>query len=382
MERSPLHQQVDTLPDMLREMIDDLAQHVREKFPLSLCQKVERVFITGCGDSHHAALNAQLAMQQLAGLPCESPTAMQFSRYTAGFLPDTGKGSNLLLGVSVSGQVSRTIEALDLGRQAGATTVAVTGSRNSPLARVADRVLQTSVPPLPAEMAGLVVPGSRSYVASQLALYLLAIHLGNERGHLGKTEANKLRRELGMVAELMEGTIAACDPLARQAAISWQDEDNFVFCGSGPNFGTANFSAAKLLEASGDSAVACDMEEWAHLHYFARHATTPTLLISAADRDEDRSLEIATAAKAIGRQLAIIAPRESTLAEKAKADFLFPLAAPTRECFSPLLACLPGILFAAYRAQSTGEPYFRAFGGGRSAEGGGGISRIRDSHRR
>lgn len=54
-------------------------------------------------------------------------------------------------------------------------------------------------------------------------------------------------------------------------------------------------------------------------------------------------------------------------------------AVPTRECFSPLLTCLPGILFAAYRAQVMGEPYFRGFGGGRSAEGGGGISRLRDS---
>ena len=43
--------------------------------------------------------------------------------------------------------------------------------------------------------------------------------------------------------------------------------------------------------------------------------------------------------------------------------------------------CLPGIMLADYRAQLTGEPYFRAFGGGRSAEGGGGISRIRTSDR-
>jgi glucosamine--fructose-6-phosphate aminotransferase (isomerizing) len=363
-------------------MIDDLVQRVGAKFPKSMCQKVQRVFITGCGDSHHAALNAQLAMQQLAGLPCESLTAMQFSRYTAGFLPDTGRGSNLLLGVSVSGQVSRTIEALNLGRKAGATTVAVTGNRKAPLANVADLVLQTSVPSLPAELAGLIVPGSRSYVASQLVLYLLAVHLGHTRGHISQSKANNLRRELGTMAGLMEETIAACDALTRQAAIFWQDENSFVYCGSGPNFGTALFSAAKVLEASGDSALAQDMEEWAHLQYFARHATTPTLLISAGDRDEDRTLEIAAAAKTIGRQLAIIAPRESALAKTADADYLFPLAAATRECFSPMLACLPGIIFAAYRAQLTSEPYFRAFGGGRSVEGGGGVSRIRDSHRR
>lgn len=43
-------------------------------------------------------------------------------------------------------------------------------------------------------------------------------------------------------------------------------------------------------------------------------------------------------------------------------------AVPPRECFSPLLTCLPGTLFAAYRAEQLGEPYFRGFRGGRSRE--------------
>jgi glucosamine--fructose-6-phosphate aminotransferase (isomerizing) len=58
---------------------------------------------------------------------------------------------------------------------------------------------------------------------------------------------------------------------------------------------------------------------------------------------------------------------------------LLPIAAPPRECFAPLLTGLPGTLFAAYRAQLLGEPYFRDFAGGRSVEGGGGVSRIRTS---
>ena len=47
--------------------------------------------------------------------------------------------------------------------------------------------------------------------------------------------------------------------------------------------------------------------------------------------------------------------------------------------FSPLVACIPGMLFAAHRADVMGEPFFRAFGGGRDVSGGGGISRIRTS---
>jgi glucosamine--fructose-6-phosphate aminotransferase (isomerizing) len=381
MERSPLHQQIDTLPDLLRATIDPLVQAVRTALPKSPGASVQRVFITGCGDSHHAAVNASLAFAELAGLPCESMPALQFSRYTAAYLPDTGRGSNLVLAVSVSGQVSRTIEALAVAQRAGATAVAVTGNPGSPLAQSAEHVLVTAVPPLPDELAGLIVPGTRSYVASQLALYLCAIHLGQQRGHLAQARANELRRELADTAGLMERTIAASDPVAAQTAAAWREANHFVYCGAGPNYGTALFSAAKLLEASGDAAVTQDTEEWAHLEYFSRERATPTFLISAGGRDASRALEIAEAAHTIGRRVAIIAPLNSALAQSPHKDVLIPIIGPIRECFSPLLTCLPGTLFAAYRAQLLGEPYFRAFGGGRSMDGGGGISRIRTSER-
>lgn len=381
MRSTPFHQEIDSLPDLVTEMIDGLIAAVSDTFSQSASGKIQRVFIFGCGDSHHAALAAELAFEQLAGLPCEPMTAMQFGRYAAGYLPETGQGSNLALGISVSGQVSRTIEALAMARRGGAIAVGITGNPGSPLAETAERVLNTAVPPMPRSQTGIAVPGARSYIASQLVLYLCAIHLGQQRGHLSRSKANELRREVARSAEGMEQTIAGADPVARETAESWADADHFVFCGAGPSYASALNSAAKLLEASGDHAAGQEMEEWGHLEYFSRHPTTPTFLISAGGVDESRTLEIAEAAAAIGRRVATIAPAHSALANSSHKGYLFPLGGPIRECFSPLLTGLPGMLFAAYRAQLLGEPYFRDFGGGRSAEGGGGISRIRDSHR-
>lgn len=368
------------MPEMVSSMVDDLVRHAADLFSPTLSRQIDQVMICGCGDSHHAGVNAQLAFRQLAGLPCRAESAMHFGRYIAPYLPLSDQHT-LALAISVSGQVTRTVEALDLARQAGATTVAITGNRRSKLAGAGELLLHTAVPPLSDELAGMIVPGARSYIASQLALYLLAVQLGQARDHLSKKQANGLRREVAAAAEQMEATIAACDVLAGEAALAWQDAESFVFCGSGPNYGTALFAAAKLLEASGDTAVSRDIEEWAHLEYFAREVETPTFLISAGERDLDRVLEVAVAAETIGRRLAIIAPAGSPLAQtETKASFM-PLAGPLRECFSPLVSCLPGLLFAAYRAQLIGEAYFRGFGGGRSIEGGGGISRIRKSHR-
>ena len=377
--RSPLHQQVDTLPDLMRATIDPFYTAVRQTITPQLAQKIERVYLTGCGDSHHAPMNAELAFEQLAGLPCTAMIAMQFARYKAGYLPNTGRGSNLVIAVSVSGSASRTVEAMRMARQAKAVAVALTGNPQSALAQEAELVIKTAVPPLPDELQGMIVPGTRSYIASQLALYLCAIQLGEMRNHLSRANANKRRRELASMADLMEATIAQTDMLAMRIATEWRVANQFVFCGSGPNFGTALFSAAKLLEASGDIAIAQDIEEWAHLQYFGKEVDTPTFIISSGGRDESRALEIATAAKQIGRRVAIVAPSGSDIAQTKDKDFLLETAVTPRECFSPLLTCLPTTLFAASRAQLINEHYFRDFGGGRSIEGGGGISRIRDS---
>ena len=56
---------------------------------------------TGCGDSPHAALAAELAFETLADRPAEPASALQFARYAAGHLPATGPLTNLVIGVSV-----------------------------------------------------------------------------------------------------------------------------------------------------------------------------------------------------------------------------------------------------------------------------------------
>jgi glutamine---fructose-6-phosphate transaminase (isomerizing) len=323
----------------------------------------------------------ELAFEQLAGLPCEPMTAMQFGRYAARFLPQDEPEANLVLAISVSGQVSRTAEALALGRRAGGVAVAITGNPAGALAQEAEVVLQTAVPSLPTAQPGLVVPGARSYIASQLALYLTAIHLGEKRGHLSRKEAEAERRGLGETAVFQAQTIARCDPIAQQLAYDWRDADQFVYCGAGPNYGAALFSAAKLIEASGDAAIGQDTEEWAHLQYFGKEPDTPTFIISAGGWDASRAAEVVTAAQQIGRRVALIAPENSELAQAVDPAHLLPISGTTAEHFSPLLTCLPGLLFAAHRAELLNEPYFRAFSGGRSSKGGGGISRIQTSER-
>jgi glucosamine--fructose-6-phosphate aminotransferase (isomerizing) len=244
------------------------------------------------------------------------------------------------------------------------------------VAGAAGRVLLAQAPEFE-ESAGTITPGIRTYFANQLALMLSAVRIGEVRGVLDEREAQTMRAELRDSALAAERTLLASMPVARTLAEDWDNADSFVFVGAGPNYGTALFAAAKLLEASGDIGIGQDTEEWAHLEYFARTPDTPTIVISAGGRDMSRAIEVIAAAKAIGRRCAVICPQEHTLLSGAAPRFV-PVVL-MREMFSPLVQSIPAALFAAYRAEVTGESYFRAFAGGRSIEEGGGASRIRTS---
>ena len=368
--------QVKSIPELLRETFQDLDEGARMNLHPELILSLKRIYITGCGDSHHAGLTTQLAFDMLTGLPTTVATALDFARYKAGFLPRTGPNTNLVIGISVSGSVARTYEALVMAKEAGATTLSLTATPGSRVAEAGELLFRVPNPPFPIP-EGEVSPGVRSFFVNQVALLLMAIRIGEVRGTINTPQANDFRKALLDMADVIEDTVQKNDALMHKLVEDWQDAREFVFVGGGPNFGMALFSAAKVLEASGDPALGQDTEEWAHLQYFAREVDTPTICITAADRDLSRVGEVFVAAKQLGRRVAVICPETAnSLIEKADVAFTF---SPVSEMFSALVTQIPGELLAAYRAELLGEPFFRNFGGGRHIEGGGGISRIQTS---
>ncbi len=377
--RSPMHQQIDTLPDLIRDIVKPFDASARRAFDFETCTAVKRIYLVGCGDSHHAPVGAELAFHQLTGLPTQALSSLPFSRYTAGFLPDTGPGTNLVICVSVSGEVSRTIEAMDLARVAGATAVALTGNPGGPLGAVAETVFETAVPPLPDELAGMVVPGIRSYLASQIALLLAALRIAEVRGSLTTAAADAERAAIAELADIVEETIEVCEPITDDLVERWREARLFEFVGAGPLYGVAMFSAAKVLEASGDAALAQETEEWSHLQYFAEDADTPLILLSADQFDADRMAEVARAAQSISRPVALVST-EDAAEIRQYVNTLLPIPRRIPERYASIVYSIPGELFSAARAAALGTPYFRNFEGGRRPDWADGASQIRSSH--
>ncbi len=350
-----------SLPALLRELYPVFVEEARRVVAQSSLHTMQRLHLIGCGDSYMAALAAELAFEMIAGVPAEPQNAMTFARYAAEFVPTEGVA---VIGISVSGGVSRTIEGVLRARKRGMCTLAVTSASHTPIAQAAEHIATTRVPDLPTP-DGVQVPGARSYIASMLMLYALALAIAEARGH----HTSAWHATLAAAAEATEATLTQCDAPARALAEQTRHAPVMVFCGSGPNYATALFGAAKVLEACGDHTVGQDVEEWAHLQYFAHTDATPTFLISAYERDASRAQEVKIAMQTIGCRVIEVSPQPDAALRTA----------PYPEVFAPLVMGIPLMLFAAYRAEVKGETYFRGFGGGRSIEGGGGISRIRTS---
>lgn len=109
--------QVESIPQMLRETFQILDETVKDQLSPELILSLKQIYITGCGDSHHAGLTTQYAFEKFSGLPTHAVTALEFARYRAGFLSSWALKTDLVIGISVSGSVARTFEALHLAKK-------------------------------------------------------------------------------------------------------------------------------------------------------------------------------------------------------------------------------------------------------------------------
>jgi len=358
--------EIQAQPAHLTAMFEGMDIMIREALTPKQILSLHRVFLTGCGDSHHVPLSAELAFETLAGLPCEPMTAMQMARYAADSIPTPFPDDPLVVGISVSGSVARTAEAVAQARKRGALVLALTGNPDGALAQAAGgQMARMELPELPK------AAGTTSYAANLSALLLLAIRLGEIRNRHHQTEANELRAELRSVYDVMAATIEANADTASQLADEYVSAPEFVFTGHGPNYGSALFSAAKIIEASGASAWGQDTEEWAHLQYFCKRGPTPTFVIAPPGAGYSRALELVHVMKRIGRRvIAVVDSQDAQIARVAGA--VLPVVGEVREAFSPLAYTLAAELFAAHHSRATGEPPFRNFAGVYEAENTGG----------
>jgi glucosamine--fructose-6-phosphate aminotransferase (isomerizing) len=318
---------------------------------------ITEIQVAGCGDSFYAALGLELAFSIWTKKIMHAGSALKVGRYRIPELIESHRRV-LVVGVSASGEVARTLETISLAKSVGAHTLGITHDPESSLARNVDAFLSLSTPKLPRG------PGLLSYLGSLLMGYALCMALAPEENR------NLISNAIEYLPSELERWISREQPRGFKFAEGIGSRENIVFIGAGPDHSSAMFSAAKVVEACGVSSWGQDLEEWAHIEYFSEPASMPTWLLSASGRSYSREIEIEVAAHGIGRQFVI-----------SRWEGWKGLERIMREAISPLVLWVGPVAYAAKLAEILGEQSFRGFGGGRSREEGGGLSRIRSSDR-
>jgi glucosamine--fructose-6-phosphate aminotransferase (isomerizing) len=354
MENS-LIEQSHFVPEFIRNSWQEIFNRAEASFQ-PWQGRLDQVYLCGCGDSHHAAIGLEFAFNQWSGCRVRAAPAMFMSRY---LIPRSTFPSNktLVIGISSSGEVARTIEAIELGNEIGAKTLAFTSNNESTLANIAASTVTFSVPSYPG-------PGLLSYISSLLMGYAVCAVLANDQD----------REEIFLCMEELPGLLEDWIPVSMDRGEKFAEDPQIdagcLFVASGSLLGSAYFGAAKLIESAGIYAWAQELEEWAHLEYFCNPAKMPIWFLSAGGRSRTREEEVLQAATAIGRCVG----RDQWGGSKQWRPGV-------REALAPLVLWTGATSCAVKIAERLNEEPFRGFKGGRSQMEGGGVSRIRSSFR-
>lgn len=321
----------------IRQSPQTVYQQVREK--LALKQAPSRVYLVGCGDSWYCGMATRLAFESWAGVGTEALQALEFSRYGVQYAPRDA----LVVAISNSGRVARTVEAVARARARGLKTIAGTSMLDSRIAQEADLAIDLGY----AERR--FAPGTSSYMASLLLEYCVALHIAEVGGRMTAAQVNAKLDEIAAEADGMQKTIDANKPVFEKLGEQAQLTDKLIFIGGGPNYGTAFFSMAKVFEAARVHAAGQELEEWAHEQYFVTGADTYTFVIAPPGASVDRAREQLWAVNEMkSTSVAICAAEDAETAKLAKV--VAPVYGGQDEALSPLSYCIPGELFAFYFA--------------------------------
>ena len=107
-----LTRQATLAPDFLAGLWPQIIRQLDQVDQLQIAS-IRKIVLCGCGDSHHAAKGLCLLFQVWSRLDVQGVSSLQGSRYLLpGLQPFADE--TLVIGISSSGEVARTLEALSL----------------------------------------------------------------------------------------------------------------------------------------------------------------------------------------------------------------------------------------------------------------------------
>lgn len=341
--------QVFSLPQLIRQQYEDLEPKTRKLLTTPKIFSMQKIIITGCGDSFAAGLATKHIFELLTGIPTEVVTSIELSRLYASSQLGNSPNNPFVFAVSHSGTVARVGESVERANKYGAYTIGITANKESYLGKSARKTLDLEIPAFESS------PGVRSYLVSVLSLLLLAIRIGEVRGKYTMDVAMDYRRDILTQADLLEESLPLMDSKTLELALNWSEMEAFDFVGSGFDYAAAWYGHAKMFEAAGKYAMHINTEEWLHLNFFMRNFSKigTVMVANSSNPCLSRALETIGYSIELGRPTLVI----SDLEEEEFSDNCTVIATPKSKfpISIPLTQFVPLSLLSGYIATIIGE---------------------------
>lgn len=322
-----LEQEILAQPALLAHVLDQELQHIRQivlKLPL-----FHYVVIAARGSSDHAATYATYSWAALAGYPIVLATPSLHSIYHTPPRFDDA----FVVGISQSGQSPDIVSVLEDAKRQGHPTLAITNDGNSPLAQIADHVVQLHVG---VEQS---VAATKTYTAQLTVMAAFAAALSKDKQRI---------KQLQSLPESLETVINGAAPIASHAE-RYRYMDRCIIIGRGYNYATAHELALKLKELTYVMATSYSSADFRHGPIATVEEGSPVILIMPDGGALDDMHQLAEELKKRDAELLVISDVEAAL---ARAQTRLPLAASVPEWLSPITSIIPGQLFALHLAQA------------------------------
>jgi len=296
----------------------------------------KRIIITACGTSWHAGLIAMYAIEEFAQIPVEVEYSSEF-RYRK---PVINK-DDVVIAISQSGETADTLAAIQLAKEKGAFIFSICNVVGASIPRVSDSGCYTHVGP------EIGVASTKAFTAQVVALTMLALCIGREKGTMSKEQYLRVVRELGQIPDKIERVLGQNKRIS-DFAKTFTYAQNFIYLGRGYNFPVAMEGALKLKEISYIHAEGYPAAEMKHGPIALISQEMPVVVVAPHCGTYEKVVSNIQEIKARkGRVIAVVTEGDELVSKIA--DYCIEVPA-TEECLTPLLTVIPLQLLAYHIA--------------------------------
>lgn len=302
-------------------------------------KKLNRIILTACGTSWHAAIGGEYMLENYARIPTEVEYASEF-RYRRPLLTP----EDLVVVISQSGETADTLAALREAQEQGVYAMGICNVVGSSIARETDFGVYLHAGP------EIGVASTKAYTAQLTTLALLTLRFGRLH-HLSPERAIEIARGLEALPGQIEQILSNTDQI-RKIGEEMAEAQHCLYLGRGHNFPLALEGALKIKEIAYIHAEGYPAAEMKHGPIALVDKGMPVVFIATQDRVYDKILANIEEVRARGARVIALANEGDELIHKF-ADRVIEIPA-SLDMLTPILGAVPLQLLAYYCAVARG----------------------------